>query len=68
MKQECVQIIGGGLFSTTIEIDENIMFEPSQSDIDIVEKNKKLIQCLKAKKKRKIITNPACITNRLTKI
>lgn len=38
MKQECVEIIGGGLFSTTIEIDENIMFEPSQLDINIVEK------------------------------
>lgn len=53
MKQKCVEIIGGGLFSVTIEIDENIMFEPSQLDIDIVEKNKKLIQCLKVKKEEK---------------
>ena len=49
MSKEFVKIIGGGLFSTVIEIDERKIFEPSQSDIDKVEENKRCIERLKEK-------------------
>lgn len=40
MKKDDMEIIGGGLFSTVIEIDESRMVEPLQLDIDIVERKK----------------------------
>ena len=50
MNKELTEIIGGGLFSTTIEIDESELFRPSQSDIEKVDENKRIIELLKAKK------------------
>lgn len=53
MSKEFTKIIGGGLFSTVIEIDDRKIFEPSQSDIDKVEENKRKIEYLKAKRKNR---------------
>lgn len=50
MSKEFTEIIGGGLFSTVIEIDESKIFRPSQSDIEKVNENKRIIERLKTKK------------------
>ncbi len=50
MSKEFTEIIGGGLFSTVIEIDESEIFRPSQSDIEKVDENKRIIERLKTKK------------------
>lgn len=52
MGKEFTEIIGGGLFSTVIEIDESKIFRFSQSDIEKVDENKRIIERLKTKKRK----------------
>ena len=56
MGKEFTEIIGGGLFSTVIEIDESKIFRFSQSDIEKVDENKRIIERLKTKKGKNRIT------------
>lgn len=52
MENSNIEIIGGGLFFTEIEIqNDNEKFVPSESDKEAIRKNIEEIECLKMKKK-----------------
>lgn len=48
MENSNIKIIGGGLFFTEIEVqNDNEKFEPSESDKEAIRKNIEEIECLK---------------------
>ena len=52
MENSNIEIIGGGLFFTEIEIqNDNEKCVPSESDKEAIRKNIEEIECLKTKKK-----------------
>lgn len=53
MKNNNIEIIGGGLFFTEIEVENgNEGFVPSESDKEAIKKNLEEIERLKTKKER----------------
>ena len=53
MENSNIKIIGGGLFFTEREVqNDNEKFEPSESDKEAIRKNIEEIEYLKTKKKR----------------
>lgn len=53
MENSNIEIIGGGLFFTEIEVqNDNEEFVPFESDEEAIRKNIEEIECLKRKKKR----------------
>ena len=55
MENSNIEIIGGGLFFTEIEIqNDNEKFVPSESDKEAIRKNIEEIECLKTKKKSSV--------------
>lgn len=54
MENNNIEIIGGGLFFTEIEVEnDNEKYVPSESDKEAIRKNFEEIERLKTKKKRK---------------
>lgn len=52
MENSNIEIIGGGLFFTEIEVKNDNEIVPSESDKEAIRKNIEEIECLKTKKKR----------------